>query len=98
MLAAGIAVGVLTVPIIASVAEDASAAVPMSLREASFGLGAQRYANDVPSRVPAGISGSSPPSSSGSPERSARRWSWPSPPGRSEERCSTSLRSNPARR
>ena len=42
MLAAGIAVGVLTVPIIASVAEDALRAVPLSLREASFGLGAQR--------------------------------------------------------
>ena len=33
---------VLTIPFIASVAEDALRAVPMALREASFGLGAQR--------------------------------------------------------
>lgn len=42
MAAAGIGVGVLTIPIIASVAEDAMRAVPNHLREASFGLGARR--------------------------------------------------------
>ena len=52
MLAAGIAVGILTIPIIASVAEDALRAVPMSLREASYGLGAQTRPDDVPRRVP----------------------------------------------
>jgi phosphate transport system permease protein len=57
MLAAGIAVGVLTVPIIASVAEDALRAVPMSLREASFGLGAQRSQTTFRVVFPAGVSG-----------------------------------------
>ena len=57
MLAAGIAVGVLTVPIIASVAEDALRAVPMSLREASFGLGAQRAQTTFRVVFPAGVSG-----------------------------------------
>jgi phosphate transport system permease protein len=57
MLAAGIAVGVLTVPIIASVAEDALRAVPLSLREASFGLGAQRSQTTFRVVFPAGISG-----------------------------------------
>jgi phosphate transport system permease protein len=40
MLAAGIGVGILISPIVASVAEDAMHAVPATLREASFGLGA----------------------------------------------------------
>ena len=57
MLAAGIAVGVLTVPIIASVAEDALRAVPLSLREASFGLGAQRAQTTFRVVFPAGVSG-----------------------------------------
>ncbi len=57
MLAAGIAVGVLTVPIIASVTEDALRAVPMALREASFGLGAQRTQTTFRVVFPAGISG-----------------------------------------
>jgi phosphate transport system permease protein len=57
MLAAGIAVGVLTVPIIASVAEDALRAVPLSLREASFGLGAQRHQTTFRVVFPAGVSG-----------------------------------------
>jgi phosphate transport system permease protein len=57
MLAAGLAVGVLTIPIIASVAEDALRAVPGSLREASFGLGAQRAQTTFRVVFPAGISG-----------------------------------------
>ena len=57
MLAAGIAVGVLTVPIIASVTEDALRAVPMSFREASFGLGAQRSQTTFRVVFPAGVSG-----------------------------------------
>ncbi len=57
ILAAGIAVGVLTVPIIASVAEDALRAVPMSLREASFGLGAQRTQTTFRVVFPGGVSG-----------------------------------------
>ena len=55
--AAGIAVGILTIPIIASVAEDALRAVPMSLREASYGLGARRVSTTFRVVFPASISG-----------------------------------------
>ena len=60
LMAAGIAVGILTIPIIASVAEDALRAVPMALREASFGLGAQRSQTTFRVVLPAAISASSP--------------------------------------
>ena len=42
LAAAGIGVGILSVPLVASVSEDAMRAVPMNLREASFGLGRAR--------------------------------------------------------
>ncbi len=61
MLAAGLAVGVLTIPIIASVAEDALRAVPLSLREASYGLGAEARPDDVPRRLPSRRSRASSP-------------------------------------
>jgi phosphate transport system permease protein len=57
LAAAGIAVGILTIPIIASVAEDALRAVPLALREASFGLGAKRSQTTFRVVFPAGISG-----------------------------------------
>lgn len=57
LAAAGIGVGILTVPIIASVAEDALRAVPMSLREASYGLGAERLQTTFRVVFPAAISG-----------------------------------------
>lgn len=57
MLAAGIAVGILVTPLVASVSEDAMRAVPMSLREASYGLGAKRAATVTRVVFPAAISG-----------------------------------------
>lgn len=54
---AGVAVGILTIPIIASVTEDALRAVPMALREASFGLGARRVSTTFRVVLPASISG-----------------------------------------
>lgn len=57
MLGAGIGVGILISPIVASVAEDAMHAVPNSLREASFGLGARRKATTLRTVFPAAISG-----------------------------------------
>jgi phosphate transport system permease protein len=57
LAAAGVAVGILTIPIIASVAEDALRAVPMSLREASYGLGAERLQSTFRVVLPAAISG-----------------------------------------
>lgn len=57
MLAAGIAVGFLVTPLIASVSEDAMHAVPRALREAAFGLGAKRRSASVRIVVPAAVSG-----------------------------------------
>jgi len=57
MGAAGLAVGVLVTPLIASVAEDAMYAVPRSLREASYGLGARKRTTSVGVVVPAAVSG-----------------------------------------
>jgi phosphate transport system permease protein len=57
MLGAGIGVGILISPIVASVAEDAMHAVPTSLREASFGLGARRKNTTLRVVFPAAISG-----------------------------------------
>lgn len=57
MLGAGIGVGILISPIVASVAEDAMHAVPNTLREASFGLGARRKATTLRTVFPAAVSG-----------------------------------------
>ena len=57
LTAAGIAVGLLVTPLVASVAEDAMHAVPHALREASFGLGARRRATSGRVVFPAAVSG-----------------------------------------
>ena len=57
MLAAGIGVGILTIPLVASIAEDSLRAVPIALREASYGLGASRMATSVRVVIPAAVSG-----------------------------------------
>ena len=51
-LAAGIAVGILIIPLVASVSEDAMRAVPNSLREASYGLGAKQWHTVVTGGLP----------------------------------------------
>ncbi len=56
-LAAGIAVGILTIPLVAAVSEDAMRAVPGSLREASYGLGAKQWHTALRVVFPAAISG-----------------------------------------
>jgi phosphate transport system permease protein len=57
MLSAGIAVGILITPLVASIAEDAMHAVPSYLREASYGLGARRRTTSIRVVVPAAVSG-----------------------------------------
>lgn len=54
---AGIAVGILCLPTVCSLAEDALSAVPRSLRDAAYGLGSTRF--DVATKVvvPAALSG-----------------------------------------
>jgi phosphate transport system permease protein len=56
-LSAGIAVGIMTLPLVASLSEDALRAVPVSLREAAYGLGATKFETAVRVVVPAAISG-----------------------------------------
>jgi phosphate transport system permease protein len=57
LAAAGIGVGILITPLIASIAEDAMHAVPNTLREASYGLGARKRSTSLFVVVPAAISG-----------------------------------------
>lgn len=57
MLAAGIGIGILVIPIMASVSEDALRSVPGSLREASYGIGARRINTVLRVVLPAAISG-----------------------------------------
>jgi len=57
LAAAGIAVGILVTPLVASVAEDAMHAVPASLREAAVGLGARQRVTTMKVVLPAAVSG-----------------------------------------
>jgi len=57
LAAAGIGVGVLVIPLVASVSEDAMRAVPNSLREASYGMGAKRVTTVTRVVLPAAVSG-----------------------------------------
>src|SRR5687768_13280814 len=57
LASAGVAVGILITPLIASISEDAMYAVPNSLREASYGLGARRRTTSLRVVFPAAVSG-----------------------------------------
>ena len=57
LAAAGIGVGILTIPLVASVSEDAMRSVPDALREASSGLGARKITTTTRVVVPAAVSG-----------------------------------------
>lgn len=57
LLAAGLAVGILTIPLVAAVAEDSMHAVPGSLREAAYGIGARRRTVTTKVVFPAAVSG-----------------------------------------
>jgi phosphate transport system permease protein len=56
-LAAGIVVGLLITPLISSLSEDAMRAVPNSMREGAFGLGATRRVVSLRVVIPAALSG-----------------------------------------
>ena len=56
-LAAGIIIGFLIIPIVASISEDAMRAVPQSLREGAFGLGASKLQVSIRVVFPAALSG-----------------------------------------
>lgn len=55
--AAGIGVGILTIPLMASISEDAMRSVPKELREASYGLGARKITTTIRVVIPAAVSG-----------------------------------------
>jgi phosphate transport system permease protein len=57
LAAAGIGVGILTIPLVASISEDAMRSVPAALREASFGMGARKITTTVRVVIPAAVSG-----------------------------------------
>lgn len=54
---AGIVVGILIIPLVSSMSEDALSAVPRALREASYGLGATRLETTIKVVIPAALSG-----------------------------------------
>jgi phosphate transport system permease protein len=56
-LSAGLVVGVMLIPVVASVSEDAMAAVPQELRDGAYALGATRLQVSTKVVVPAAISG-----------------------------------------
>lgn len=54
---AGIAVGIMCLPIVTSLSEDALRAVPQALREGAYGLGSTRFEVSIKVVVPAALSG-----------------------------------------
>lgn len=56
-LSAGIVVGIMIIPLVASLAEDAMAAVPNGLREGAFALGSSRMTTSLRVVFPAALSG-----------------------------------------
>ncbi|MFO7868190.1 MAG: phosphate ABC transporter permease subunit PstC [Bacteroidales bacterium] len=56
-LSAGIVMGIMIIPMVSSLSEDAMYAVPKSLREASFAMGANKFQTAVKVIIPAAFSG-----------------------------------------
>jgi phosphate transport system permease protein len=57
LAAAGLGVGILVVPLVASISEDALRSVPDSLREAAYGMGARKVSTTIRVVVPVAVSG-----------------------------------------
>lgn len=57
MLSAGIVIGLMIIPYVASISEDAMRAVPMSLREGAYAMGATRMQSSWRVVFPAALSG-----------------------------------------
>ena len=57
VLSAGIVVGILIIPLVSSLSEDAMSAVPNSLRQAAYGLGGSKLEVSLRVVVPAALSG-----------------------------------------
>lgn len=57
MLSAGLVIGIMIIPYISSISEDAMRAVPVQLREGSYAMGATRFQTALRVVFPAAISG-----------------------------------------
>jgi phosphate transport system permease protein len=57
MAAAGIVMGIMILPLISSMSEDALSAVPRSLREAAYAMGATKFETSIQVVLPAALSG-----------------------------------------
>lgn len=57
MLAAGLVIGVMIIPYVSSMSEDAMRAVPMPIREGSYAMGATRLQTSLRVVVPSALSG-----------------------------------------
>lgn len=57
MLSAGVVMGIMIIPYVSSLSEDAMRAVPMSLREGAYALGANRIITSLKVVYPAALSG-----------------------------------------
>jgi phosphate transport system permease protein len=71
MASGGIVIGILIIPLIASMSEDALSAVPRSLREGAYGLGATKLETSLKIVCPL-LSASVPPSSWAFPVQSVK--------------------------
>ena len=56
-LSAGIVMGIMIIPLVSSLSEDAMTAVPVALREAAYGLGATKLEVTLRTVVPSALSG-----------------------------------------
>ncbi len=57
LLSAGLVMGIMIIPYVSSVSEDAMRAVPMSMREGSYAMGATRFQTAIRVVTPAAFSG-----------------------------------------
>jgi phosphate transport system permease protein len=57
LLSAGVVMGIMIIPYVSSVSEDAMRAVPMSMREGSYAMGATRFQTATRVVTPAALSG-----------------------------------------
>jgi phosphate transport system permease protein len=57
LLSAGLVMGIMIIPYVSSISEDAMRAVPMALREGSYAMGATRFQTATRVVVPAAFSG-----------------------------------------
>jgi phosphate ABC transporter permease protein PstC len=57
VLSAGLVMGIMIIPTIASLSEDALSAVPLAVRQGSFALGANRMQTSIRVVIPAALSG-----------------------------------------